>query len=51
MIYDHPYFLNGGYFLGNMQAKSAKSTELRRQRSEFRETEMAGIFRKEFGES
>lgn len=51
MIYDHPYFLNGGYFPANMQAKSSESTELRRQRSEFRETGMARIFKKEFGES
>lgn len=50
MIYDHLYFLDGGYFLANMQV-SSESTELRRQGSEFREIEMARIFRKELEES
>lgn len=50
MIYDHPDFLSGGNFQANMQAKSSESTELRRQKSEFRETEIARISRGEFGE-
>ena len=44
-IYDYLDFLSGGNFQVSMQAKSSGFVEVRRRRPEFRESEMARIFR------
>lgn len=49
VMYNRPEFPSGGNFGTTMEAKFNRFSEVRIQRSEFREVKMARIFRTEFG--
>lgn len=50
LIRDYLDFLSGGNIQASMQTKSSGFIEVRRWRLEFRESEMTGNFREQFGE-